>query len=122
MPGLRVAGYRMTAGQELVRRFEAPILYGPPAYVNFFCTSCGSPVPDPNPDTDTLELPAGLLDDDPGLRPDKHIFTECLPAWDVISDDLPQMDIFSLNESRTGKALPADFQFRSHYDGIQSDE
>jgi hypothetical protein len=37
-----------------------------------------------------LEIPAGLLDDDPGLRPDKHIFVERRSAWFEIADALPR--------------------------------
>jgi hypothetical protein len=27
--------------------------------------------------------------DDPGIRPDKHIFVEFMPRWDVVRDGLP---------------------------------
>jgi hypothetical protein len=37
-------------------------------------------------------VPAGLLDDDPQLRPDKHIFVEVKSPWFAIRDDLPQLD------------------------------
>jgi hypothetical protein len=47
-------------------------------------------VPDPPPDAGWFEIPAGLLDGDPGLRPDKHIFIECKSAWFPVSDSLPQ--------------------------------
>jgi hypothetical protein len=38
-----------------------------------------------------FEIPAGLLDADPGLRPDKHIFVEHKSDWFPISDSLPQL-------------------------------
>ena len=38
-----------------------------------------------------FESPAGILDDDPVLRPDRHIFVECTPAWDSIRDNLSQL-------------------------------
>jgi len=34
---------------------------------------------------------AGVLDDDPKVKPDKHIYVEFKAPWDTITDDLPQM-------------------------------
>src|SRR5262245_33669463 len=79
-------------GSELVTTYDAPILEAPPAYRTCFCSRCGSPVPDPASDAPWFEVPAGALDDDPELRPDKHIFVECKSAWFPITDDLPQLD------------------------------
>ena len=118
MPGVIVEreGYRVTQGQEQVSTYRAPILYGPPAYHSFFCSNCGSPLPDPAPTDDHLEIPAGLLDDDPGLKPDKHIFVEFLPGWDTIEDGLPQYDIKKLHLERHDRDLGEDFELRTHYD------
>jgi hypothetical protein len=118
MSGLTVrsADYRMTDGKDLVSTFAAPVLYEAPAYHSLFCSRCGSPVPLPDPDGDSLEIPAGLLDDDPGMVPDKHIFVEFIPKWDRIADDLPQYSIGDLILERHGRELPEDFHLRSHYD------
>jgi len=35
-------------------------------------------------------LALGTLDDDPGVRPGRHIFVESKAPWFDISDDLPQ--------------------------------
>jgi len=32
----------------------------------------------------------GSLDDDPGIRPQEHIFVGSKSPWDVFADDLPQ--------------------------------
>jgi len=96
--GVRAADFRLLSGAELIRSFEAPILRRPPAYRVSFCGRCGSPVPDPPPEADWLEIPAGLLDDDPRVTPDRHILVEYLPPWDAIHDSLPRLD---------GKALVA---------------
>jgi hypothetical protein len=32
----------------------------------------------------------GSLDDDPGARPDRHIFAASKAPWYAIADDLPQ--------------------------------
>jgi hypothetical protein len=63
----------------------------PPPYRVAFCSRCGSPVPDRPAEGTWFELPAGLLDDDPVLRPDKHIFVDYKSAWFAISDSLPQL-------------------------------
>src|SRR5208282_1502539 len=104
---VRVEDFRLLEGKELIATYEAPILREPPAYRASFCSRCGSPVP--NPDqvpqrsrgrSGLLEIPAGLLDDDPGLNPDKHIFIELKSPWFEITDGLPQYDLPGLIELR----------------------
>jgi hypothetical protein len=53
-----------------------------------------------------LEIPAGLLDDDPGLKPDEHIFVELKAPWFEVTDDLPQYDLPSLIALRTKTKMP----------------
>jgi hypothetical protein len=113
--GVQANAYRLTAGSELITRYQAPLLHQPPAYTVLFCRICGSPVPPAHPEGDFLEIPAGLLDGDPGLRPDKHIFVEFLAAWDAIADALPRLTLFDVVAAR-GHRLPDDFEQRSHYD------
>jgi len=45
-------------------------------------------------------VPAGLLDADPGLQPDKHIFVEHKSSWFDITDDLPRLTKVQLTEWR----------------------
>src|SRR5690242_6631069 len=73
MVGVQTEGFRFVAGRELVATYDAPLLHAPPPYRTAFCRRCGSPVPDPAPAGEWFEIPAGLLDDDPGVRPDRHI-------------------------------------------------
>jgi hypothetical protein len=37
-----------------------------------------------------FEIPAGSLDEEPGLHPDKHIYVDCKAQWDNTIGDLPQ--------------------------------
>ena len=94
LPYLRVQREHFTfiQGSELVATFDAPIRDAPPAYRACFCSRCGSPVSDPSAGPASLEIPAGLLDDDPGLRPERHIHVEAKSEWFAIHDDLPQLD------------------------------
>ena len=106
--------FRLLTGRELVKSYAAPILYAPPAYRSFFCSNCGSPVPEPEPEGDHFEIPAGLFDDDFGVRPDKHIFVDFMPPWDDLHRELPAYTMRQVYELRRGRALPEDFVPRSH--------
>ena len=97
----RVADYRLLSGRELIRSYDAPVLRNPPPYQSTFCSSCGSPVPEASPKGEFVEIPAGALDDDPGIRPDKHIFVEFMPRWDVVTDGLPAYTRAELYKLRT---------------------
>lgn len=100
--GVRVADFRLLAGAELVRVWEAPVREHPPPYRSAFCARCGSPLPHASPGADALEVPAGLLDDDPGLRPDKHIFVDGGSAWFEIVDALPRLTQAEIRRLRSG--------------------
>jgi hypothetical protein len=104
MVGVRSEDFRLLQGRELIRRYEAPIVEQSPAYRSSFCGRCGAPVPDPDPGAAFFEVPAGLLDDDPGLRPDKHIFVELKAPWFEIRDALPQLDKAALRAFRAAGA------------------
>lgn len=92
MVGVRTEDFRLLAGAELIRRYEAPIRERPPPYRTAFCARCGSPAPDPSPGADWFEIAAGTLEGDPGLRPDRHIYVEGKARWYEIADALPQLD------------------------------
>ncbi len=71
-------------GQELVIRYEPS-----PTLSRCFCGKCGSPVPRLARDVRRVILPAGGLDDDPGVRPSGHDFVDSKAPWHTITDDLP---------------------------------
>lgn len=98
--GVRRSDFRWVCGRELIKAYEAPMLESPPAYRACFCTICGSCVPDPEDTSEFFEIAAGLLDDDPQLRPDRHIFVELKAPWFRISDELPQLDKRALMRHR----------------------
>lgn len=89
--GVKTSDYRLIQGAELIRTYQAPVVERPPGYSTSFCGRCGSPVPNPSPHSAWFEIAAGLFDDDPGTRPDKHIFVEYRAPWFAITDELPQM-------------------------------
>ena len=72
---------------ELIQRFES----APGSFRNF-CRVCSSTVPGKAAYLTTLSIPAGLLDDDPGVRPKLHVFIRSKMPWVEINDGLPQYE------------------------------
>ena len=77
--------FRLLAGEELIRSFES----APGSFRNF-CSVCSSTVPGKATYLQTVSIPAGLFDDDPGVRPKLHVFVRSKMPWVEISDGLPQ--------------------------------
>ena len=102
--GVRTEDFRLLCGRELISTYDAPILRSPPAYRTSFCSRCGSPVPNPDPNAEWFRVVAGVLDDDPVLRPDKHIFIELKAPWFEVTDALPQYDQQHLYALRASQA------------------
>ncbi len=94
------AGFQMVQGADLIVTYDAPLRDRSPPYRVCFCSRCGSPLPDPSGDSPWIEVPAGLLDESPGVLPDKHIFIEKKALWDRITDGLPQLDEAALRVYR----------------------
>ena len=82
------AEFEWVSGELLVKTYEAPVLKKRPGYRRTFCAVCGGPVP--IVDGDIINVPAGTLDGDPGLRPQRHIFVARKAAWFHITDTLPR--------------------------------
>jgi hypothetical protein len=82
------AAFALISGEALVKTWEAPIRSKPPGYRRTFCAICGGPLP--TVDQDIINIPAGTLDDDPGLRPQRHIFVDFKASWYEIADELPR--------------------------------
>ncbi len=76
---------RWVAGREDVVTFAAP-----PGGPRHFCRHCGSPAPNAQPEMGMAFIPVGLLQDDPGMRPQSHLFANSKAPWHVIADELPQ--------------------------------
>ena len=55
-----------------------------------FCRTCGSAIPSVNPARNLAVIPTGTLDDDPGTRPQAHIFVGSKAPWDEIRGALPR--------------------------------
>jgi len=66
----------------------APVRKNPPGYRRAFCIVCGGPTP--TMDEDMINVPAGTLDDDPGIRLQRHIFADLKALWFDLADTLPR--------------------------------
>jgi hypothetical protein len=51
---VNTVGHHVVRGKELMRCYGAPIIERPPAYTVWFCSHCGSLVPDPELEGDVL--------------------------------------------------------------------
>jgi hypothetical protein len=96
------SGFAWLRGSALVKTYEAPVLHEPPPYRRSFCEVCGSPLPCALEGTPFVMLHAGVLDDDPGTRPFRHVFVGQAACWHQIADELDQHD--GAPPVRTGSA------------------
>ena len=78
--------FKWLAGESLVKRFDLP---GAKRFAVSFCTQCGTRVPHKINTTENILIPAGLLDGDPGARPESSIFWTSRAAWYGSPQDLP---------------------------------
>lgn len=77
--------FRFLRGEELVHFYTYP-RDGRRA----FCRVCGSKAPLRLLNDTVVAVPAGLLDDDPIVRPILHQFADSKAPWWDIADDLPR--------------------------------
>jgi hypothetical protein len=81
---VRREGFRLVAGEELVR------IYRPTggAAVKAFCSECGSSLFGRTwPDGPEISVRLGALDGDPGIRPQFHTFVDSKAPWDELPND-----------------------------------
>lgn len=81
--------FRWTRGADAVRRFDLPEAR---SFANAFCARCGSPVPHPTRSGREIIIPAGSLDDDPGVKPSTNVHWGSRAAWSASSAQLPTSD------------------------------
>ena len=94
--GAKPENLTFESGEEAIVSYESS-----PGFTRTFCGSCGSAVP--GVIEGVMDIPAGCLDDDPGVRPDRHIFATHKAPWHVIADDLPQWQTYK--EDGTGTVV-----------------
>jgi hypothetical protein len=95
-----VENYRLIAGAEAITEHNCS-----PRLNRAFCSTCGSVVP--MMVAGRAVIPAGCLDDDPGIRPAMHIFAASKAPWHVIADDLPRHDAYPAATGLPETPMPA---------------
>ena len=78
---------RLDRGRENVASYKVPEAK---YFAHWFCKHCGSSMPRLDEERAIAIVPMGAFDDDPGVRPELHIFVDSKAAWEEITDDLPR--------------------------------
>lgn len=81
--------FRWIAGEGSVGRFEHPEAKH---FATCFCRRCGSSLPWLAKTGNTVVIPAGTLDGDPGIRPFQNIFCVSRALWYESPSSLPEFD------------------------------
>jgi hypothetical protein len=81
--------FEWRTGEASIKRFDLP---GTERFSLWTCTHCGGRVPHAMRTTENVLVPAGLLDQDPGVRPRHCNFWDSKAPWYV---EPQQMEIFS---------------------------
>ncbi len=80
-------GLRFLRGEDLLTRYRVPEAQ---FFAHVFCRTCGSSMPNVDEARGIAIVPMGAFDDDPGVRPERHIFVDSKAPWDDVADGLPQ--------------------------------
>jgi hypothetical protein len=83
----KASQFRWTRGEELLVAYKVPEAK---FYTVSFCRHCGGSMPRVSPERGVAVIPAGSLDTDPSMRPQRHIFTNYKAPWFEITDSAPQ--------------------------------
>jgi hypothetical protein len=86
-----VAGdrFRWIGATNSLVRFEVPALTHSRVT---FCRTCSSPLPSQVEGSSQFMIPAGSIDQDPGIRPQAHLHVSSKAPWVEITDNLPQFE------------------------------
>ena len=81
--------FRWTRGAEVVKRFDLPQAR---SFATSFCSRCGSPVPHATRSRREIIIPAGSLDNDPGVKPSAHLHWGSRAEWATSDSEIPKSD------------------------------
>lgn len=81
---VQASSYRWLQGTNLITYYQSS-----PAIKRAFCQTCGSRLPGSQDwKNGVVAIPAGLLDADPGVRPEIQIHTESIAPWHALDQSL----------------------------------
>jgi hypothetical protein len=79
---LPAGALRVVAGEDLVREWAPP-----DGWAKCFCGRCGSSLWSRDPETGALGVRLGVIDGDPGVRPQYRQFVAYAAPWEPVPDD-----------------------------------
>lgn len=79
--------FRWLCGEDNLAHFSVP--QSTHAQVSF-CRTCSSQLPVLHTEFESVIVPAGAIDQDPGIRPQAHFHVASKAPWVEITDELPQ--------------------------------
>lgn len=88
---LKPADVQWTAGAELLQHYKLPEAK---RFSTTFCRNCGSPLPRVYSGTGVAVVPAGTLDTDPDVRPERRIFEGSRADWSCPGGDVPGFETY----------------------------
>ncbi|MCP4877018.1 MAG: GFA family protein [Gammaproteobacteria bacterium] len=81
--------FEWLSGEANIGRFEHPEAKH---FATSFCKQCGSSLPWMSQSGTAVVIPAGTLDEDPGIKPTQNIFWKSRVTWRCEVDELPKFD------------------------------
>jgi hypothetical protein len=79
--------FKWLSGEDSVGRYDPPETR---YFATSFCKNCGSSLPWLSKSGQVIIVPAGTLDEDPGIRPTQNIFCGSRSAWYTAASSLPE--------------------------------
>ena len=81
--------FKWLSGEDRVGRFDHP---DAKHFATCFCKNCGSSLPWLSQSGTAVIIPAGTLDEDPGIKPTQNIFWKDRAPWREEVNALPRYD------------------------------
>jgi len=81
--------FEWLGGEDMLGRFDHPEAKH---FATSFCKQCGSNLPWLSKTGRAMVIPAGTLDEDPGIRPTQNIFYRDHAPWREEVESMPQYD------------------------------
>jgi hypothetical protein len=79
--------FKFTRGEDLIATYKPPEAQ---RFAVAFCTRCGGETPHVARERGFVNVPAGTLDTDPGMRPQARIYVDSSAPWVEAADELPR--------------------------------
>ncbi|MBT8100087.1 MAG: GFA family protein [Gammaproteobacteria bacterium] len=86
---MKPSAVKWLSGENLLGHYKVPEAK---RFATVFCSSCGSLMPRVAPDHSMAVIPAGTLDNDPGIVPERRIFAGSRAEWSCTDDALPAFE------------------------------